>query len=154
MVNGYSKFFTFEELTDSEDHPELVPENRTLAMKFVNSGKRLSKLGESIRETLGGKPMKVNSGFRSPRLNVAVGSKTDKSKHKVFEAMDVKPPEGMTVREAFNILKKAKKDGLLPDLRKVLEEGSWLHIEVAMSINDYEGFFIGKNGNTKWEKVA
>jgi len=60
----------------------------------------------------------------------------------------------MTVREAFNIIEKAHTDGLLPDLRKVLEEGSWLHIEVAMNTKDYIGFFIGHDNNTRWEKVA
>ena len=153
MVEGYSKFFTFEELTDSKDHPQLVEENRKLALKYVNSGKRLSKLCESIRDILGGKAIKANSGFRSPRLNVAVGSKAEKSKHKVFEAVDLNILN-MTELEAFNKLKKAKEDGLLPDLRKVLMEGSWLHVEVSMSVGDYRGFFVSKDGNKTWEKVA
>jgi len=153
MTEGYSKFFTFEELTNSEGHQELVKQNRADAMKFVNSGKRLSKLAESIREILGNKPLKVNSGFRNQKLNKAVGSKSTNSAHTRFEAMDVRPTT-MSIREAFGKLKDAKEKGLLPDLRKVLEEGSWLHIEVSMKLNDYRGFFISHDGNKTFEKVA
>jgi len=153
MVSGYSKFFTFEELTDSEGHPELVKQNRIDAIKYVNSGKRLSKLAESIREILGGDAIKVNSGFRNDKLNKAVGSKSANSKHKVFEAVDLNILN-MTESEAFKKLIKAKQDGLIPDLRKVLQEGSWLHIEVSMKVGDYRGFFVSKDGNKTWEKVA
>jgi hypothetical protein len=153
MVEGYSKFFTFDELTDSEKHKHLVKENRQLALKYVNSGKRLSKLCETIREILGEKAIKVNSGFRSPKLNTAVGSKSKNSAHTRFEAVDLNILH-MTEFEAFNKLKKAREDGLLPDLRKVLMEGSWLHVEVSMSVGDYRGFFVSKDGNKTWEKVA
>lgn len=171
MVSGYSKFFTFEELTDSEGFPELVEQNRKEAMLFVNSGKRLSKLLESIRHILGDKPTKSNSGFRGKALNKAIYVKifmkqgyskkkaeelaeAKTSNHSKFEADDLRPPIGMTVDQAFEKIKKAHKEGLLPDLRKVLHEGSWLHIEVSMSVGDYRGFFVSKDGNKTWEKVA
>lgn len=159
MTSGYSKYFSFEELTDSEEHKELVEQNRIDAMKFVNSGKRLSKLAESVREILGGVAIKANSGFRNEKLNKAVGSKQDGkegrklSNHCKFEAVDLNILN-MAEKQAFDKLIQAKKDGLLPDLRKVLLEGSWLHIEVSMSVNDYKGFFISKDGNKTWERVA
>lgn len=171
MVSGYSKFFTFEELTDSERHPELVEQNRKEAMLYVNSGKRLSKLLESIRHILGDKPTKSNSGFRGKALNKAIyveifmkqGLHRKKAKqlaeaktsnHSKFEAVDLSPPSGMTVDQAFEKIKKAHKDGLIPDLRKVLHEGTWLHIEVSMYDGDYRGFFVSKDGNKTWERVA
>lgn len=152
-VQGYSKFFSFEGLTDSENHKELVEKNRKDALEFVNAGKRLSKLAESIREVLGNEPIKVNSGFRNDTLNKAVGSKSKVSKHKVFEAVDLKPLN-MSIEGAFKKLMEAKQKGLLPDLRKVLQEGTWLHVEVSMSVGDYRGFFISHDGNKTWEKIA
>lgn len=149
----FSKYFTFDELTDSEDHAHLVPLNRSDAKKYELAGKRLSKLLESIRHILGDKPIKINSGFRNARLNNAVKSKNAKSKHTIFEAADIKPLS-MSVNDAFHVLMEARKDGLLPDLRKVLQEGSWLHVEVSMSVGDYRGFFVSKDGNLTWEKVA
>ena len=151
-MQGFSTYFSFEELTNSNSRPDLVPLNRTDAMRYINSGKRLSKLLESIRSILGNKPLKVNSGFRNEALNKAVGSKSKASKHTVFEAVDITPP--MPIREAFNALMNAQRAGLLPDLRKVLHEGTWLHVEVAMSVGDYRGFFVSKDGNKTWEKIA
>jgi len=151
-MQGFSTFFSFEELTNSTGHPECVPLNRVDAMRYINAGKRLSKLLESIRHILGDKPLKVNSGFRNAALNKAVGSKSKASKHTVFEAVDITP--SMPIKEAFNALMNAHRAGLLPDLRKVLHEGTWLHCEVAMSIGDYRGFFVSKDGNKTFEKVA
>ena len=140
MVSGYSEHFSFEELTNSKKHKELVEQNRKDAMEFVNAGKRLSKLLETIRSILGGIPLSVSSGFRNKKLNIAVGSIAKKSKHMVFEACDF-TPTNMTVREAFDKLHQAHREGKLPDLRQILEEGTWLHVEVAMSVGDYLGFF-------------
>jgi len=153
MADGFSNFLTFAELTYSEGHPELVSQNRIDAKQYRLAGKRLSKLLESIRHILGDKPLKVNSGYRNEALNRAVGSKAKNSAHTRFEAADV-VPSGMSIKEAFTALMNAKRGGLLPDLRKVLHEGSWLHIEVSMSIDDYRGFFVSKDGNKTWEKVA
>ena len=153
MTESYSKYFTFKELTGSENHPHLVAQNRLDAKSFTLAGKRLSKLLESIRHILGDKPITVTSGFRNSKLNQAVGSKSANSKHTVFEAVDI-VPSGMSIQEAFDKLIKAREDGLLPDLRKVLQEGSWLHIEVSMSIDDYRGFFVSNDGNKTFEKVA
>lgn len=152
-MDGFSKYFTFEELTNSSGHPELVEQNRTDAKRYILAGKRLSKLLESIRHILRDAPLKVNSGYRNMKLNKAVGSKSTKSKHTVFEAVDI-TPTNMSVQEAFKVIMEAHKGGLLPDLRKVLHEGSWLHVEVSMSVGDYRGFFVSHDGNKTWEKVA
>ena len=152
-IEGFSKFFTFEELTDSKKHPELVLANREYAKHYLLAGKRLSKLLESIRHILGDKPLTINSGCRDDALNLAVGSKAKNSKHKLFEAVDI-VPSNMTIQQAFDKLQKAYKEGLLPDLRKVLQEGSWLHVEVSMSVNDYRGFFVSYDHNETFTKVG
>lgn len=153
MTTGYDEHFSFEELTDSENHPELVKQNREDAKKYINSGKRLSKLLGTVREILGEKPIKINSGFRNDKLNKAVKSISTKSKHLYFEACDF-TPKNMTVKEAFDKLHQAHKEGKLPDLRQVLEEGSWLHLEVSMSVGDYLGFFLYDKKLNKKTKVA
>jgi len=152
-MDNFSKYFTLKELTNSESHPETVAQNRADAKQYLLAGKRLSKLLESIRHILGDHPLKVTSGFRNARLNKAVGSKALNSKHTIFEAADI-VPNGMSVKEAFSALIMAHKGGLLPDLRKVLQEGNWLHVEVAMSVDDYRGFFTSNDGNKTFVKVA
>lgn len=151
--SNFSPYFSFAELTNSEGHPELVSQNRIDAKSYRIAGKRLSKLLESIRHILGDKPLKVNSGYRNELLNKAVGSKSSNSAHTRFEAADI-VPNGMSIKEAFNALVNAHIGGLLPDLRKVLHEGTWLHVECSMSKDDYRGFFVSHDGNKTFEKVA
>jgi hypothetical protein len=151
-MEGYSQYFTFEDLTKSERHPDLVPQNRIDAEQFKDSGARLSMLLEKIRHLLGDKPIIVNSGFRNEALNEAVGSTAKSSSHLRFEAADV-VHSVLSIEEAFDALMKAKKDGELPNLRKVLQEGTWLHIEVGADEDDYRGFFISHDGNRTWERV-
>lgn len=145
--------FTFEELTNSESHPELVPQNRIDAKKYLSSFNKLVALLEDIRRVLGNMPIKVNSGFRNYELNKAVGSKSSNSKHTLFEAADI-VPSGMSIQDAFSKLIESHKNGALPTLRKVLQEGSWLHVEVSTTPGDYRGFFVSKDGNKTFEKVA
>lgn len=150
-IEKYSKFFTFEELTNSENHKELVEQNRKDALKYVNAGKRLSKLLESIRHVLGDNPIKVTSGFRNEALNKAVGSKAKMSSHLRFEAADI-IPTSMSVETAFRMLMLQKDN--LPDLRKcIIEMNRWLHIEVSMKEGDYIGFLATKDGLT-FDKIA
>ena len=160
-MESFSKFFTFEEFTDSKDHPELVAQNRIEAKQYLLAGKRLSKLLESIRHILGDKPLTVSSGFRNEALNKAVGSRQDGkegrklSNHCKFEACDI--ISQMPIKEAFNALINAHRGGLLPDLRKCIIEqiGSrkWLHVEQAMKVGDYIGFLTTSNG-VNYTKVA
>lgn len=143
-MEGYSPHFTFEDLTDSRGHPELVPKNRLDAARYTLAGKRLSKLLESIRVLLGNKPIKVNSGYRNVLLNKAVGSIITTSSHTRFEACDI-VPTSMKLQEAFDYLLKHK--AKLPDLRKVIiEKNAWLHIEVKMSPSEPQRFFTTNDG--------
>lgn len=152
-MTGYSKYFSFNELTDSDSFPQLVEQNRKHAMQFQNAGKRLSKLLETVRHILGDKPLKVSSGFRNKELNIAVGSKAKDSSHQRFEAVDI-VPNGMSIQEAFTALKMAHKGGLIPDLRKVIREDhkSILHIEVKMKA-DEETTFYTTSDNVKFKVV-
>lgn len=145
MKDGFSEYATFEELTNSRKHPLLVPKNRVDAQVYILAGKRLSKLVESIREVLGNAPISITSGFRNDALNKAVGSKAKASKHKVFEAVDISPTN-MSVKQAFKKIMQAHKDGKLQDLRKVLEEGSWLHCEVKMNASEQTTFYTTTDG--------
>ena len=150
-MESFSQYFSFLELTNSEHHPEMVSANRLDAKQYLLAGKRLSTLLESIRHILGDKPLKVTSGYRNARLNKAVGSVAKNSAHMRFEAVDIKPE--MNLKEAFNALIMAHKGGLIPDLRRVLIESSWLHIQVKMDASEPTEFYTTKD-NVNFTKVA
>ena len=82
--------FTLEELTHT-DHREFdnTPNDAELANLV-----RLADFLEQVKAVLGGKPIMINSAFRSKQVNDAVGSK-DTSQHRIGCAADIRVP-GMT----------------------------------------------------------
>ena len=82
-----SEHFTFEELTHT-DHRELSNEPNESETENL---KRLAAFLEQVKTVLGGKPVMVNSAFRSKAVNDAVGSK-DTSQHRIGCAADIRVP--------------------------------------------------------------
>jgi hypothetical protein len=79
--------FTLEELTHT-DHREFdnIPNEKEL-----ENIQRLAEFLEKLKTVLGGKPIMVNSAFRSKQVNDAVGSK-DTSQHRIGCAADIRVP--------------------------------------------------------------
>ena len=88
-----SPHFTLEELTHT-DHREF---DNTPNEAELENLKRLAAFLEEVKTVLGGKPVMVNSAFRSKQVNDAVGSK-DTSQHRIGCAADIRIP-GMTPDE-------------------------------------------------------
>ena len=86
-MSQLSEHFSFSELTHT-DHREFdnTPNEQELANLY-----RLAEFLELVKTALGGKPIIVNSGFRSKQVNDAVGSK-DTSQHRLGCAADIRVP--------------------------------------------------------------
>jgi len=93
-----TEHFTLEELTHT-DHREL--DNTPNDAEKANI-QRLAEFLEQVKTILGGKPIMVNSAFRSKAVNDAVGSK-DTSQHRVGCAADIRVP-GMTPDEVVRTI--------------------------------------------------
>ena len=120
-----SEHFTLEELTHTE-HRELenIPNETELA-----NLKRLAEFLERVKTVLGGKPIMVNSAFRSKAVNDAVGSK-DTSQHRVGCAADLRVPS-MTPDE---VVKAIIASGIGYD-QVIREFDRWTHISVPNNPN-------------------
>jgi hypothetical protein len=110
--------FTLEELTFTS-HREF---DNTPNVLQINNLQRLAEFLEKVRELLG-KPMLIDSGFRSPEVNQAVGS-TSISQHLKGCAADFRVP-GMTPAEVV----KAIRNSTLEYDQLILELG-WTHISI------------------------
>ena len=139
-----SEHFTLEELTHT-DHREL---DNTPNDKEINNIKRLAEFLEQIKTVLGGKPVMINSAFRSKAVNDAVGSK-DSSQHRVGCAADLRIP-GMTPDE---VVKAIIASGIGYD--QVIREfatptgGGWTHVSVPnepMGAPRRQALIIDKQG--------
>ena len=112
--------FTLAELTHT-DHRSL--DNTPNDAEKANL-QRLAEFLELVKSALGGKPVMVNSAFRSKQVNDAVGSK-DTSQHRVGCAADIRVP-GMTPDAVVRAVIAAN----LPFDQIIREFDAWTHISV------------------------
>ncbi len=112
--------FTLAELTHT-DHRELenIPNETELA-----NIQRLAEFLEDLKTVLGGKPIMVNSAFRSKAVNDAVGSK-DTSQHRIGCAADLRVPN-MTPDAVVRAIIASD----LPYDQVIREFDRWTHVSI------------------------
>jgi hypothetical protein len=112
--------FTLEELTATQ-HREF---DNTPNSSEINNLKRLAEMLEKVKTLLDGKPIMINSAFRSKAVNDAVGSK-DTSQHRVGCAADIRVP-GLTPDQVVQAIKNSP----IQFDQLIREFDSWTHISV------------------------
>jgi hypothetical protein len=125
-----SEHFTLEELIASETAERNNWDNTPNASEIANLV-RLAEMLEQVRGLLG-KPIMINSAFRSKQVNDGVGSR-DSSQHRVGCAADIRVP-GMNPDEVCRAIIAAKlpydqiiREFYSPDSKA----GGWTHISVT-----------------------
>lgn len=116
-----TEHFTLEELTHT-DHREL--ENTPNETELANI-QRLAEFLEAVKVVLEGKPIMVNSAFRSKAVNDAVGSK-DTSQHRVGCAADIRVPN-MTPDAVVRAIIASD----LPYDQVIREFDRWTHVSIT-----------------------
>jgi uncharacterized protein YcbK (DUF882 family) len=111
--------FTLAELTHT-DHRSL---DNTPTQIEISNLQRLAQFLETVKTTLGGKPIIISSGYRSKAVNDAVGSR-DTSSHRLGLAADFRVP-GMVPDAVVRALLK------LPYDQIIREFDAWTHISIA-----------------------
>ena len=86
---------------------------------------RLAEFLEQVKTALDGKPIMINSGFRSKQVNDSVGSR-DSSQHRIGAACDFRVP-GMTPDAVVRAVMAAG----LPFDQIIREFDAWTHISVT-----------------------
>ena len=133
-----SKFFTLEELTVSQAAARQglsnVPDAAILKT-LTNTAKCL----DEVRLLLG-VPIVVNSGYRSPLVNKAVGG-ASKSQHVEGKAVDFIAPKFGSPRQIVEKILSSN----IPFCQIILEFDSWVHISFS-SDNRKQALVIDKQG--------
>ena len=115
-----SEHFTLAELTATSHRQFYNTPNASEMANLV----RLASFLEEVKTALGGKPVMINSGFRSKQVNDSVGSK-DTSQHRIGCAADIRVP-GMTPNEVVKAI-------IASDIgydQLIREFDAWTHISV------------------------
>lgn len=123
-----SPHFTFGELITT-DHRDFLDEQADAPAQIRQNLAHLAvDLLEAVRALVG--PLRVNSAYRCPGLNAAIGgSKT--SAHMDGLAADVFPLE-MPLREAYTLIAQSS----LPIDQLIWEFGRWIHVGAAKHAHD------------------
>jgi hypothetical protein len=115
--------FTLAELTATSHRQfDNTPNEKELA-----NLQKLAEFLEQVKTLLDGKPIMINSAFRSKQVNDSVGSK-DTSQHRLGYAADFKVP-GMTPDEVVRAI-------IASDLQfdQIIREfDAWTHISISPS---------------------
>lgn len=115
-----SQHFTLKELTHSNTAIRKGIDN-TPSQEVINNLKELCvNVLEPLRQKLG-KPLRVTSGYRSPKLNRLIGG-AKKSQHIEGKAADIQV-DGMSTEELFQLA-----IATVPFDQAIQEFDSWLHI--------------------------
>jgi zinc D-Ala-D-Ala carboxypeptidase len=119
LTNNFSlEEFSFSETAtrkgiDNTPHEDIM-DNLTLTAMGM----------ERVRTRLGSYPIHINSAYRSPKLNAAIGgSKT--SKHMVGLAVDFTCPSAGSPMDICKILQRSKEE---IGFDQLIHEGTWVHI--------------------------
>ena len=126
--------FSLAELTHT-DHRSL--DNTPNAGELANL-QRLAEFLETVKTTLGGTPIMINSAFRSKAVNDAVGSK-DSSHHRLGLAADFRVP-GMAPDAVVRALLH------LPYDQIIREFDAWTHISITNGKPQRQALIIDKLG--------
>lgn len=117
------KYFTMNELTKSQTAALRGIDNTPTAEAKRNLTALVERVLDPLRERWGA-PITVTSGYRSPRLNAAVGgAKT--SQHTLGQAADLSAGTKARNKDLFNLLRASG----LPFDQLIDEKGySWVHV--------------------------
>lgn len=116
-----TEHFTLEELTVTE-HRKF---DNTPNAQEVENLKKLAAFLEEVKVALGGKPIIINSAFRSKLVNDAVGS-SDRSQHRTGSAADFRVPSMTPDQVVSTIIKSGIKYDQI-----IREFDSWTHISIS-----------------------
>lgn len=115
-----TEHFSLEELTHT-DHREY---DNTPNETELENLKRLAAFLEEVKKALGGRPVMVNSAFRSKQVNDAVGSR-DTSQHRIGCAVDIRVPQLTPDQVVQTIVASG-----LPYDQLIREFDRWTHISI------------------------
>lgn len=118
-----SAHFSLQEATRSSDHPLIL---NTPTPQILNTMMKSAEEMEKVRIVLGTSII-VNSWYRSPELNSAVGSHAN-SQHLVGEAIDFVSPS-LSVLE---ICRKLIESAAFIHYDQLILEHTWVHISFAI----------------------
>jgi len=144
-----SNNFTLEELTISETAARQGIDNTPDADVVSNLTMLCGNILEPLRASLGGKPISITSGYRSPKTNEAIGGVAT-SQHCFGQAADIHV-SGMTTEELFLFITEKTS---LPFDQVIQEFNQWVHVSYRANPRGQKLRATHEDGKTVYTAVA
>lgn len=128
------KYFTIKELVASDTARRRGIDNRPSATVCVRLTQLIEQLLDPIRAVWGG-PITINSGYRCPKLNAAVGG-VSTSQHLRGEAADITVGSTADNKRLFDKIVELQKAGRIT-FDQLIDESNfrWIHISYRAGAN-------------------
>ncbi|WP_175980971.1 D-Ala-D-Ala carboxypeptidase family metallohydrolase [Burkholderia sp. BCC1630] len=123
-MGNLTAHFTLEELIASDTARRRGIDNTPSATVAANL-RRTAEVLERVRDVLGGRPVIVTSGYRSPELNSAVGGVANSAHRSGLAADFVCPKFGAPL----DICRAISRSSI--EFDQLIQEGTWVHIGIA-----------------------
>ncbi|NBW57584.1 hypothetical protein EBR43_07345 [bacterium] len=152
MTVQLSNNFTLTEFTKSQAGARLGIDNTPQGEHLENLKNLVTKIIQPLREQLG-KPITINSGYRGPEVNKAVGGAAT-SQHCLGEAADIECPGMANADLAHYIQQHFDFDQLILEFYKPgIPDSGWVH--VSLKRNDPQRkqclTAVSENGKTVYK---
>ena len=144
-----SKNFSLEELTRSATATKLGIDNKPDEEHLKNLQVVVDEIAQPLRDHFG-KPVRINSGYRSPALNDAIGG-SKKSQHSKGEAIDLEIDGVSNMEVADWITENCDYDQVILEFYNPAEgpNSGWVHAscKADLSQNRKRNLIALKDGN-------
>lgn len=134
MTTYLSPHFALEELTITSHRNLDNTPNEAVRAALGDTAQRM----EAVRTALGNKVISINSGYRSPAVNLAVGGVSD-SAHLTGHAVDF---NCYGFGDPLGVCRELQTAGIKFD--QLIQEGTWVHISFAPAMRQ---MVLTKAGN-------
>ena len=131
---------TLEELTTSQTATRLKI-NNTPTPEIIENLKVVAAQVQKVRDHFV-KPLIISSGYRSEKLNSAIGGARN-SQHTKGEAIDIQSTNGYTNADIFNYIKNNLDFDQLIWEYGTRKEPKWVHISYKKSGNRKQILYVG-----------
>ena len=131
---------SLEELTTSQTATRLKI-NNTPTPEIIEKLKVVATQVQKVRDHFG-KPLIISSGYRSEKLNSAIGGARN-SQHTKGEAIDIQSTNGYTNADIFNYIKNNLDFDQLIWEYGTRKEPKWVHISYKKSGNRKQILYVG-----------
>ncbi len=147
------RVFNLKTFTHSDTADRLKIDNTEMTDEELENGQRLHSLLVEVLDRIRTKhhlpdaQMKINSAYRSPKLNKAVGG-VPTSQHCKFQSADT-VITGLTTEDYFSDLKELAKAGTMKFgqvIKEHIGDSKWVHISLFVKDKFENQFMIKEQG--------